>query len=254
MSIKIIKKRDVTMSILISWLFLAYFLILGFERTRSVVLSVKGGLFNSAFDGYVNVLAILSLAATVIMMAAFNGGFFKSLFIKDVKVNYTALSITAGVILVSGMVHTEHTVAPLQFVSYGFIIAAMALQTALNVKADGKAFFRIYSLIYLVLFSMAIPVMYKSEIKLSALFHVIEAVTSLALVAAFAYSCYSIFTGNGVDLLYVIPFIVALAGDGVILALRWNEKVNVFVLMFIVAATVIFIIGKILFKALSARK
>ena len=171
----------------ISWLFLAYFLILGVERTRSIVLSVKNGLFNGGFDGFVNVLTIVSLLSTLVMLVAFNGGFFKSLFIKNEKVDYTMLSITAGVILVSGMVHTEHTVPPLQFVAYGFIIAAMAVQTVLNVQADGKAFFRIYSLIYLVLFSMAIPVMYKSEIRFSTLFHVIEAVTALSLVEAFYY-------------------------------------------------------------------
>lgn len=238
------------MTMVISWLFLAYFLILGVERTRSIVLSVKNGLFNGGFDGFVNVLTIVSLLTTLVMLVAFNGGFFKSLFIKNEKVDYTMLSITAGVILVSGMVHTEHTVPPLQFVAYGFIIAAMAVQTVLNVQADGKAFFRIYSLIYLVLFSMAIPVMYKSEIRFSTLFHVIEAVTALALVAAFTYSCRSVFTGDGTNLLHVIPFVLALIGDAVIIAFRWNEKVNVFVLIFIIATTVTFVTGKILFKVM----
>ncbi len=69
----------------ISWLFLAYFLILGVERTRSIVLSIKNGLFNGGFDGYVNVLTIVSLLSTLVMLVAFNGGFFKSLFIKNEK-------------------------------------------------------------------------------------------------------------------------------------------------------------------------
>lgn len=238
----------VIMNIVISWLILAYFLILGVERTRSIVLSLKSGVFNSVFDGYVNILTILSLVATVIMLIAFNGGFFKSLFIRNVKVNYSVLSITAGVILLSGMVHTENTIAPLQFVAYGFIIAAMAMQTVLNVQSDGKAAFRIYSLIYIVLFSMAIPVMYKSEIRFSTLFHVIEAVTAIALVVAFTYAMRSIFVGDGINLLNLIPFIIAVIGDAVIIALRWNEKINVFVLIFIICTVFAFVIGKILFK------
>ena len=101
------------------------------------------------------------------------------------------------------------------------------------------------SLIYLILFSMAIPVMYHSEIEKAILFHVIEAVVSLALVAAFAVLMYKVLIGNAVNLFYVIPIAIAVIGDTIIVAMRWKEKVNGFVLIFLIAASVMWIAGRI---------
>ena len=41
--------------------------------------------------------------------------------------------------------------------------------------------------------------------------------------------------------------ILAAAGDAVILAMRWQESVNTFVLIFLIASLVLFAAGKILF-------
>ena len=92
---------------------------------------------------------------------------------------------------------------------------------------------------------MAIPVMYHSEIEKAILFHVIEAVVSLALVAAFAVLMYKVLIGNAVNLFYVIPIAIAVIGDTIIVAMRWKEKVNGFVLIFLIAASVMWIAGRI---------
>lgn len=163
------------MKIAISWLFFIYFAVLGTERVRSLFPIGDGGLFPTAFDGYVNLMTVLSLLATVVLLIGFNGGFWRSLF-GGATPDYRMLVITAGVLLLSGMVHTEHTVAPVQFGAYGALILAMVLQTVLQVRSVGSAASHWFSLAYLVAFSMAIPVVYRSSIPRAGLFHVIEAV------------------------------------------------------------------------------
>ena len=145
------------------------------------------------------------------------------------------------------MMHTEFTIAPVQFVAYGALIIGMILQTVLNIKSGGNAFRHWFSLTYITAFSMAIPVMYRSNIRLSVLFHVIEAVAAFVLVAFFTLALRRIFTGNANDLLSVIPFASMAVLDAVILALRWTEYVNTFVLIFAILSAVLFAAGKVLF-------
>ena len=109
-----------TSTALISWFLLLYFLILFAERAQSVIRSLSGGfsfLYRNGFAGYVNTLTILSLAATIVLLAGFNRDFWKSLS-GSCTPNYLMISITAGVLLLSGMVHTEYTIAYIQFISY----------------------------------------------------------------------------------------------------------------------------------------
>ena len=157
------------------------------------------------------------------------------------------LTITAGVLLVSGMVHTENTVAPIQFAAYGMLIVAMVLRALQLSSGTGSRFTLWYSLIFLTVFSMAIPVMYRSEISNATLFHIIEAAVSLLLVICFTWMLRDLFLGQGSDLLRWVPMILAAAGDAVILAMRWQESVNTFVLIFLIASLVLFAAGKILF-------
>ena len=41
--------------------------------------------------------------------------------------------------------------------------------------------------------------------------------------------------------------LIAAVGDAVILAMRWKESVNTFVLIFIILSAVLFAVGKVLF-------
>ena len=124
---------------------------------------------------------------------------------------------------------------------------AMVLR-ALQLSSDtGSRFTLWYSLIFLTVFSMAIPVMYRSEISNATLFHIIEAAVSLLLVICFTWMLRDLFLGQGSDLLRWVPMILAAAGDAVILSMRWQESVNTFVLIFLIASLALFIAGKILF-------
>lgn len=238
------------MNVAISWLFLMYFAVLGTERIRSLFPVGSGGFFATPFDGYVNLMTVLSLTATLVLLIGFNGGFWRSLF-GGATPNYRVLVITAGVLLLSGMVHTEHTVAPLQFVAYGALILAMILQTVLQVKADGHAASYWLSLCYLVAFSMAIPVVYRATVSHSGVFHVLEAVTAVALVVCFTFLTVRVFEGNGQNLFLVVPFAIMFVMDAVLIAMRWQETVNWFVLVAGGLATILFLIGRILLPRLS---
>ncbi len=239
----------------ISWTFLAYFVILIVERLQSLfrVAADGNGFFSSGFSGYVNTLTALSLIATAILLTVFNREFLHSLIHPDASVNMTMLCLTAGVLLLSGMVHTGHTISWLQFIAYGVLIVGLILQTILSVKAGSPAFSTWYSLIYLVAFSMAIPVMYHSSITHAALFHVLEAVSAVVLVVMFTFLMTHVMTGQGSNLLHWVPFLAMVVLDTVLIVMRWQGSPNWFVLIFASLSTVLFVVGKILFSVLSRK-
>lgn len=233
----------------ISWLFLIYFVVLFFERSQSLVRTFslsRKEMFSSVFDIYVNCIALVSLLSFLVMVCFFNKGFWASLINSSAKVDYSMLSFTAGVLLVSGMVHTEYTIPGIQFASYGALIIAMVLKTIEKNGMDGDNILMWYSLIYSVMFSMAIPVVYKSNIDNKTLFHVIEAVVSLSLVVAFTYMLRSVFFKKAENLMFVVPFLIMAIGDALIVAMRWKESVNGFVLIFASISSLMFIAGRIL--------
>ena len=231
---------------LISWMFLMYFVILFGERAQSLFRAItQYGLFPSAFDGFVNLTAILSLCATVVMLVIRCRSFWKSLF-SAAEADYCPLSVTSGVILVSGMLHTEFTIAPIQFAAYGMLIIAMILRTV-QLSGDSQNRFSLwYSLGYLTAFSMAIPVVYHSEIESAVLFHVIESAVMLLLVLSFTLMLRRLFLAKGENLLLWAPFIIMAVGDTVVLWMRWAEEINSFVLIFACLSAVLFIIGKVI--------
>lgn len=236
------------MTTAISWFYLGYFLILFAERIQSLFRTGGEHLFSSGFGIYVNVLTMLSLLASVVLLAARNGRFWRSLFDRTVTPDYSMLSVTAGVLLVSGMVHTEYTVAPVQFIAYGMIIVAMVLRTVQTTKGVRAVFPWWYSLIFLTVFSMAIPVVYPSGMDNAVWFYIIEAAVSLALVVCFTLLLRQMMTGNGADLLWWIPMLIVAVGDTVILAMQWKESVNTFVLIFAALSVFLFVAGKIIFR------
>lgn len=236
------------MSIAISWLFLAYFVILFAERLQSLLKIGFAGFFNSGFDGYVNVMTIVSLLATVVLLAFFNKGFWTSLFSRSTTPDYLMLSVTAGVILLSGMVHTEHTIAPIQFGAYGALILAMILRTIQIVGGTEHPFHWWYSLIFVVILSMAIPVVYPTSIESSTLFYFIEAIVSVALVVCFTVLLVKVMTGQGANLLWLIPVLIVAVGDTIVLAMRWKENVNSFVLIFGSLSVLVYLVGKLIVR------
>lgn len=237
----------------INLLFFVYFAVLFAERVQSMVRTFADPAvrpFGDGFHIYVNLLTLLSLAGTVVYLLATNRAHFAALFTRDAgvhsAVNIGALCIAAGILLLSGMVHTEHTVAPVQFGAYGALIIAMVIRTAMVQGEAGNRFLLWFSLVFLTAFSMAIPVMYHTSIPQAALFHILEAVTAALLVAAFTGMMYQVFTGCAVNLFAVWPMLVAAVLDGILLAMRWREQVNTFVLIFLVVAAVLWCVGKVI--------
>lgn len=140
---------------LINWLIMGYFLILFGERIQSLIRSFADknlSMWGDGFSRYVNGICILSLAASVILLFTINRDFLKALLSDGTQVNAKMICITIGVILVSGMVHTEYTIPGIQFVSYGFLIAALVIRTAKNNAMANDSILLWLSLVYLIFF------------------------------------------------------------------------------------------------------
>ena len=123
----------------LSLLFLLYFTVLLSERIQRIlriVLDPSMKLFSSPFDIYVETLALASMVISVILLLFFNKEFWLTLSGRDVTHDYGRLALTATVLLFSGMVHTEHTIPPLQFVAYGFLIIMMVAATFNSAKGS----------------------------------------------------------------------------------------------------------------------
>lgn len=216
---------------------LLYFLILTVERVISLATSFTNGHIFNALDWYMTVLTVLSIVVAYVFIIA------KCRF-NDADV-FRKLAIAAGIILLGGMVHTEGSIPPIQFASYGMILVSMAIHTAQCVKQHGGAVIRWLSFGYIVAFSMSIPVVYQTGIELSWLFVPLEIVVSAGMVALFTVMLRWFYNGDGEYSFPALPFILALVGDAGVLVLRWNEEINFFVLIFIVVTAALFIAGKL---------
>lgn len=221
-----------------------YFVILTVERVISLISVFTGNLSSySGLDWYMTILTVLSIIGTYayIILKCRNASAGKENI-------FGKLSIAAGILLLGGMVHTHGTTAPVQFISYGMILISMAIHTATMVKAYGNGLLRWLSFSYIVAFSMAIPVVYPTSIELSWLFIPLEIIVSAILVILFTIMLHSHYCGKGIYSFIPLPFIIALLGDIAVIALRWTEEINFFVLIFITVTTILFILGKLYSK------
>lgn len=226
--------------------FFLYFLLLIVERTLSVILSIVNGvnLFANAFNGYTYCLVFISVGAFIAYLSLRCRENIKGLFRVNGEVpQFRDLCIASGILLLSGMVHTEYTIPGIQFASYGILIAGILLRVILDLGKGNKAI-RILSFLYLVSFSMAIPVMYRSAIELSILFHILEAMASVVLVGVFTFLMVLLFEGFE-DLFFLWPIVIAAIFDATLIGLRWQEEINWFVLIFLGLSVVLYIAGVI---------
>ena len=220
-----------------------YFILLLTERLISIILTGTNGIsyFGNAFNTYCFLTVFVSIAVWLVYLILTCRDAVAYLFGAKVNVPYKKLAIASGMLLVSGMVHTPFTTGWLQFVSYGVLIVGMLL-FVLNYRPTLPS---VLSFIYLVSFSMAIPVVYRSYIATHTSFHIVEAATSWILVLAFTYLFYRMFEGTGENLFLFLPFGLAVALDALLLAWRWAEEINYFVLVALIATAIMFVVGKI---------
>lgn len=239
------KENHATLNYLINLSFFLYFAILLSERVISVVLSIVNGvnLYANAFNAYLYTLVFISIIGFIIYLLLKCRDNIKGLFQKpNEKMKFAHLSIASGILLLSGMVHTEYTIPVIQFVSYGILIIGLLLQVIINISKGGNKTLHWLSFIYLVSFSMAIPVMYHSNIELATLFHIAEAISSVLLVGIFTCFLLMLFAGKD-DLFIITPVLSMIVFDSALIVLRWKEEINYFVLIFASLSLVIFIIG-----------
>lgn len=239
---------------LINLSFYLYFLILIVERTLSVVLTFVNGIniFSNGFYGYTYVLVFVSFALWLIYLLLRCRKSIKTLFKPSEEYEYKDLCVASGLILLSGMVHTEYTIPVIQFISYGILIIGILLKVILLSKNSQNKPLLWLSFVYLVCFSMAIPVMYRSFIPESVLFHIIEGISSFCLVLIFTFLMSLLFDERE-DLFIPSTILLALALDLPVIILRWNEEINYFVLIFLSLSFLTFIVGIIL-KVITKKK
>ena len=236
---------------------LLYFLILTVERVISLVMVFKGDFSTyGVLDWYMTALTICSIIgayAFILVKCRFtaknhpNGKTSASSAPEDGV--FEKLAIATGILLLGGMVHTEGTIPPIQFASYGMILISMAIHTAQSVKKSGGGLVKWLSFGYIVAFSMSIPVVYPvldpAKVILPGLFVPLEVVVSAGMVVLFTVMLRGFYKGSGEYRFPVLPFIAAVIGDVPVLALRWEEEINFFVLIFICVTAVLFCAGKI---------
>ncbi len=253
---KSVNQASISSSTYLMHLFIGfYFIVLFTERIQSLIRSILDPsvqLFGSGFNRYVYVLTIVSLVGTLFYLMMNNRYLFVGIFTRRIdvhrKINLSSLCIAIGMILISGMVHTEYTIAPLQFVAYGALIIAIIIQAVQNHSQATRPIVLWISIAFLIAFSMSIPVVYQSSIEMATLFHILEAIFSIVLVALFTFMIYQVFCKDATDLLYIIPMVTILVLDGIILAMRWIEEINWFVLISLVVTSILFIVGAIIKK------
>ena len=241
-------KNNKIVNYLINLSFFAYFLTLITERTISISLSFINNvnIFSSFFNGavYISIFAsILGFLVYLILKCRKNIEFlFKP---NDENIDFKNLIIASGILLISGMVHSEYTISPLQFVSYGFFIIAIVLRVVQTINDASSKPLTYLSMVYLICYSMTIPVTYSTNLDLADLFHVISLIASYVLVGIFTFMTLEIFNrkSNLFSFFYIIPAIIF---DAFIIIFRWSEEINFFVLIFIILSVILFICGRVL--------
>ena len=248
-----IKKSDKAKLIFL----ILYFLILTIERVISLATVFTGDMGSyDLLDLYMTVLTAGSIIGAYVYI--FVNCRFTVRHYKNGKVSaiptleqgvFGNLAVAAGILLLGGMVHTEGTIPSIQFAAYGMILVSMAIHTAQCVKRYGGGLIRWLSFGYIVAFSMSIPVVYHTSIELSALFIPLEILVSAGMVVLFTLMLRRFYSGDGEYAFPAAPFAAAAAGDVAVLMLRWSEEINMFVLIFICAASLLFIAGKIVSRS-----
>ena len=230
---------------------LVYFMVIFTERVMAAVFSIgSGGVYavkaGNPFNYITYSVTILSLIAGVILTAKPFNGLVKGLFSKegyDFAGNYKAIVIAAMAFLYGGMMHTGFTLAPMQFVAYGFLIASMVVRTIEKCIEDkSKRAASIVSVIYLTLFSMTVPVCYIALALggLTVFFYIAEFLAAFVLIPVFGIMLYKFFT-NGVTSFSPLYPAIMLVLSGAAVALKWSEEINYFVLIFVSLTTLFYL-------------
>lgn len=244
-------KKHLVLNKLISSGFILYFLILFVERLLAVCLSINGGdsayqLTNGKPMAIVYyVITCASLLAGIILFIKPLIKLFKPLFGKDTfdfnKENNKELTLATIVLLVGGMMHTAWTNSGIQFTAYGFLIMSLicfCIQHCFDNKKNAE---NIISVIYLVCFSMAIPVAYLyfgNNNAQGVSFYIFTLLAVAALIPAFGKLMLQLMDEGAVSK-SICPVAVMVVLDALVIGLN---RSNVFVLSAAIATLLAYIV------------
>ena len=246
------EKSHRILNYLINLSFFLYFVILISERTLSVVFSITHNvkLYGNGYNAFTYSTIFASVFFFLIFLLIKCRPAIAALFKpKDEELinclPFFELSIAAGILLLSGMVHTEYTFSGIQFAAYGILIIGILLRTIIKHNDSPNALILWFSFAYLVAFSMAVPVMYPSAMESYREFHALEAAASYVLVGVFTFLM-ALFFKEEENLFIVWPVSVMVILDTILIIWRWKEEINYFVLIFASLSLILFIVGVII--------
>lgn len=237
-------KNEIIIKRIMYLFFFIYFIILLAERTISIILSFINNIniFSNGFYIFAYLTTFISIIAFIIFLV-YKYRLFIKLFNTKIEIednDFNILVIASGIILVSGMIHTEYTNLILQFVSYAFLIIAIILKSV-TINTNNKLLLWV-STIYLLCYSMAIPVCYYAAIQYDILFYIIQGITMFGMVLLFTLLTLKLFN-NKINLFNIVPIVFGLLLDIVVIALRFKDTINYFLIIFISLSVILYIIG-----------
>jgi len=238
---------------------LIYFAVLFCERLIAIILSPTHCNWNTdkyrdaytfangnPFNYVTLAVTVISLIAGVILSIKPLIGMIGRLFSKECypfEDNHKKIIIAAMAMLYGGMMHTSFTIAPIQFVAYGFLIASMIVRCVEKCIEDREhRFSSIVSVIYLTLFSMTVPVCYIAcELgKMTIFFYIAEFAAAFVLIPLFGKMLYRFYNVGYADFSFIYPLIMFVL-SGLAVILKWSEEINFFVLIFVVLTSLFYL-------------
>ncbi|MBQ0008870.1 MAG: hypothetical protein KBS97_01140 [Firmicutes bacterium] len=238
---------------LISISFIGYVLILLVERILALILSVNNGgayalVSNNVMPTIYYAIVCLSITAGAVLLAVPMYKMAVQLFKKkNYEFNYKELLLGMMILLFSGMMHTGWTLAPLQFVAYGFLIGSMVCVTVDSCLRNKNNYNSIFSVVFLTLFSMAIPVAYMSVNEATQVpFYTFTLLAVFAEIPLFGFMLFEFFNKGEISFNYApVIAMVALSGSVVLLNFTSVSDFNWFVAIFVVLTTICFLVFEI---------
>lgn len=234
---------------LISIGFIGYTLILLVERILALIFSVTSGgdyalVSNNVMPTIYYAIVCLSITAGAVLLAVPMYKMAVHLFKKEnYEFNWKELIFGSMVLLFSGMMHTGWTLAPVQFVAYGFLIGAMVCATIDSCLRNKNNYNSIISVIFLTLFSMAIPVAYISVNEATQIpFYTFTLLAVFAEIPLFGFMLYEFFNKGEISFSYS-PVIALLALSGSVVLLNFTSvgDFNWFVAVFVVLTVAMYL-------------
>ena len=234
---------------LISIGFIGYTLILLVERILALIFSVNNGgeyalVSNNVMPTIYYAIVCLSITAGAVLLAVPMYKMVVQLFKKEnYEFNWKELLLGMMILLFSGMMHTGWTLAPLQFVAYGFLIGSMVCVTVDSCLRIKNNYNSITSVIFLTLFSMAIPVCYASVNEATQIpFYTFTLLAVFAEIPLFGFMLYEFFNKGEISFNYS-PVIAMLTLSGSVVLLNYTSvsDFNWFVAIFVVLTVAMYL-------------